>query len=48
MAKRTITINDGSKQREQVELNLNPVALTPTVRSGAQTGLSTYSVTKDF
>lgn len=36
MAKRTITINDGSKQREQVELNLNPVALTPTVRSGGQ------------
>ena len=33
MAKRQITIDDGSKGREQVALNLNPVALTPTVNS---------------
>ena len=31
MAKRQITIDDGSKGRQQVALNLNPVALTPTV-----------------
>lgn len=31
MAKRQITIDDGSKGRNQVALNLNPVALTPTV-----------------
>jgi len=34
MATRQITIDDGSKKRKQVELNLNPVALTPTVRAG--------------
>ena len=33
MAKKQITIDDGSKGREQVALNLNPVALTPTVNS---------------
>ena len=33
MAKRQITIDDGSKGRKQVALNLNPVALTPTVNS---------------
>ena len=34
MAKKQITINDGSDSRKQVELNLNPVALQPTIRSG--------------
>ena len=34
MATRQITIDDGSKKRKQVELNLNPVALNPTVRAG--------------
>ena len=34
MANRQITIDDGSKKRKQVELNLNPVALNPTVRAG--------------
>ena len=34
MAKRQITIDDGSKKREQVELNLNPVSLSPAVRAG--------------
>jgi hypothetical protein len=34
MATRQITIDDGSKKRKQVELNLNPVALSPTVRAG--------------
>ena len=34
MATRQITIDDGSKKRKQVDLNLNPVALNPTVRAG--------------
>lgn len=34
MAKRTITINDGSKEREQVELHLNPLDLNPTITAG--------------
>ena len=34
MAKRQITIDDGSKGRKQVELNLNPVNLQPTINSG--------------
>ena len=34
MAKRQITIDDGSDKRRQVELNLNPVNLQPTIRSG--------------
>jgi hypothetical protein len=34
MATRQITINDGSKKRKQVELNLNPVALSPTIQAG--------------
>jgi len=34
MAKRQITINDGSKERKQVGFDLNPVNLQPTIRSG--------------
>jgi len=34
MAKKQITINDGSDGRKQVELNLNPVNLQPTINSG--------------
>jgi hypothetical protein len=34
MAKRQITIEDGSKGRKQVELNLNPVSIQPTISNG--------------
>ena len=34
MAKREITIDDGSNGRKQVELNLNPVSIQPTIRNG--------------
>lgn len=34
MARKTVTINDGSGEREQVTLNLNPLALTPTINQG--------------
>jgi len=34
MAKRQITIDDGSKGRKQVELNLNPVSIQPTISNG--------------
>ena len=34
MAKRQITIDNGSKGRKQVELNLNPVNIQPTINNG--------------
>ena len=34
MAKRQITNDDGSKGRKQVELNLNPVSIQPTISNG--------------